>query len=217
MKKAEEVMEILQRYDLADRVCSGSVMAVGIAVAWGRRRTAVRDGCSKRVSRDADRKDRLDPVSTLGSSREAFGDGRRGSSRQSMRSGAETLSDRTEVVVRRGYPCWAMCHRAMGVDPEVPSVGAGDRGRRGVGRGAEARGVPERRVAPEISLGAVVLRGVIWTLWRPALGAATALAVVELGAAVGGERRVRERIVASVDALLRAARAREAMGSPLAR
>jgi hypothetical protein len=42
-------------------------------------------------------------------------------------------------------------------------------------------------------------------------------AAIELGAAVGGEQRVRERVVASADVLLRAAREREGMGSALAR
>jgi hypothetical protein len=79
---------------------------------------------------------------------------------------------------------------------------------------------PERPPAPEVSLGVVYLPGVlvVWTVWGLALGAATAvLAVIELGAAVGGERRVRERLVASVQALLPAAREREGMGSALAR
>jgi hypothetical protein len=77
----------------------------------------------------------------------------------------------------------------------------------------------ERRVAQEISVGVVYLVGVfvVSTVWGLALGAVTAvLAVIELGSAVGGERRVRER-VASVDVLLRAARDREGMGSALAR
>jgi hypothetical protein len=42
-------------------------------------------------------------------------------------------------------------------------------------------------------------------------------AAIELGAAVGGERRVRGLVVASVDVLLRAARDREGMGSARAR
>jgi hypothetical protein len=78
---------------------------------------------------------------------------------------------------------------------------------------------PMRPVAPEAPLGVVFLPGLlaVWTAWGLALGAATALiALIGLASAVGDERRVRE-VVASVDALLRAARAREAMGSALAR
>jgi hypothetical protein len=52
---------------------------------------------------------------------------------------------------------------------------------------------------------------------RPPLALGRWAAAIELGAAVGGEHRMRERVVASVQSLLRAARDREGMGGSLAR
>jgi hypothetical protein len=98
----------------------------------------------------------------------------------------------------------------------------------------------ERRVAPEISFGVVFLPGVlvVWTLWGLAFGAATAVLrwhsrpfspsrALRAGGSEAQPRRDveevkrggadRERVVGSVQALLRAEPEREGMGSAVAR
>jgi K+-sensing histidine kinase KdpD len=100
--------------------------------------------------------------------------------------------------------------RALAAGPDIPSAGVGIVVAVALIAARTLVMFSERQVAPEISLGVVFLPAVlvVSTVWGVALGAATAVlstAAVDffhVGAAVGGERRVRERVLVSVEALL---------------